>query len=218
MIINSEPSTNTNLFYHNNYVNQLVDLALWNIEDKIFLDILNLISTYNNINTINRLLLLFKYDADDSKIQIYDQVKLLLDNIYLDKDKDNLRGVFLELLTFKYLNNNFPIIKSDLDCHVVIDGVKCKKTVDVFALWEYDGFISECKINHKYFEDHDLSTLNTLYFNSEKKLSPYIITLASEDLINEKLNEIALEDDTNIIVHWAYLNVISIDNIHEFFS
>ena len=126
MIINSEPSTNTNLFYHNKYVNQLVDLALGNIEDKIFLDMLNLIST-GNVNTINRLLLLFKYDADDSKIQIYDQVKLLLDNIYLDKDKDNLRGVFLELLTFKYLNNNFPIIKSDLDCHVVIDGVKCKE-------------------------------------------------------------------------------------------
>ena len=113
---------------------------------------------------------------------------MLFEKIYEDHNIcDNLRGTFLELVTHNFLREKYDVphnyFESALDCHVVIDGNVCKKTVDVFALCNQKGFISECKISHKYFEKHDIATLNKLYHDSLKRLVPYIITLAPQRFI-----------------------------------
>ena len=205
------------IFYQNENVNKLVDLSLKNLDNHIFQDILDLIA-YIEVNIIDSKVQLFKNQYGHE--ELYENIKNLLFLIY-DDDKDNLRGSFLELLIFKYLNNKFGSQKgyiADLNCNIKIFNDISIKTVDVFAACFSKGFICECKINHKYFDGDDLRNLNELYHKSHNFLKPFVITLASKHFIEKKLTEIALEDTTNVFVHWNDINVISFEDVNTFFS
>lgn len=90
------------------------------------------------------------------------------------------------------------------------------KTVDVF--WGSEGFVSESKISHKFFEKHDIENLNRIYVDSQHYLKPYIITLATKSYIDSQLNELLFQDSTNAWVFGGHVKVISLDDLESFFS
>lgn len=216
------PSTNVNKYYENEHVNKLVDISLEYLGDKIFLQNILTLLTLRDWNKIKHLIIVFKHN-DKINVGVYENIECLFKSIcYSIPDQDNLRGCVLELIIYKFLKQKYYLDENSsqiaLDCYVEILGVKSKKTVDVFALCGQKGFICECKISHKNFDSHDVANLNQLYYDSFKILSPYIVTLAPQNFIERKLTEIALNDETNVWVHWNDLHIISIDNIVNFLS
>ena len=131
-----------------------------------------------------------------------------------------MRGTFLELIVYKFLNNKYSGLSgyiSALDCYVEIFGNKSEKTVDVFAFCGSKGFVSENKISERYFEDHDLENLNRIHVESNYYLKPYIITLAPKNYIERKLNSISSQS-LNTWVEWSNIEIISIENMDNFLS
>ena len=206
-------------FYQNKYLNTIVDVSLDNLGDKLFLMIVHLIS-HKNLKYVNRIIDLYKSHAGSE--EIFNKIKHCFDNIYRDEiNKDNLRGAFLELLVYKFLNKKYSSQKtyeSSLHCIVEIFGNRNYKTVDVFAFWGSEGFVSESKISHKFFEKHDIENLNRIYVDSQHYLKPHIITLATKSYIDSQLNELLLQDSTNAWVFGGHVKVISLDNLESFFS
>ena len=175
-MIKSIPSHNSHEIYKDKNINELVDFSLDNLNDDLFMDILTLI-TYGNLKLVDKLINKFKSHARYSKKESYDYLKSLFHSLYDGEiSKEEVRGTFLELLVFKYLNSKFSHYDgymSDLDCFIEICGNKSERTVDVFAFWGFKGFVSENKISERYFEDHDLDNLNKIYNDSNKLTSHY---------------------------------------------
>ena len=215
------PSKNTNEYYKDKYINRLVDLSLENIDTKFFLNILHLIQ-HRSLKHVNKKITMFKSRVDESIKSKYDELKYIFEKIYEDDSKkDNLRGTFLELIVYKFLYNKYSSIPgyiSALDCYVEIFGNVSIRTVDVFAFCGNKGFVSENKISEVYFENHDIENLNRIYNDSNHYLKPYIITLAPQKYIENKLSIISSDDDVNVWVHWGDIKIVSIDNIASFFS
>lgn len=208
-------------FYKNKYLNTIVDVSLDNLGNKLSLMIINLI-THRNLKYVHKIIDLYK-SREIGSHEIYNNIEHCFDEIYSDEiNKDNLRGAFLELLVYKFLNNKYSSEKryeSSLHCIVEIFGNSDDyKTVDVFAFWGTEGFISENKIGYKFFENHDIENLNKLYIDSKYYLKPYIITLATKSYIDAHLTELFLKDSTNAWVFGGYIKVISADNLESFFS
>ncbi len=215
------PLHDRDTFYQNKYLNNIVDISLNNLDNNIFLMIIHLISR-SNLKYIHRIIEMYESRAIESQ-EIYYNLKECFDNIYGDEiNKDNLRGAYLELLVYKFLNKKYsskPSYISSLHCNVEIFGNSdIYKTVDVFAFWESDGFVSENKIGALSFENHDIENLNKIYIDSNHYLKPYIITLATKSYIDKKLEELYLEDSTNAWSFGGNITVISADNIESFFS
>ena len=216
-MIKSIPSTNKHDFYEDKNINALVDVSLSNLDNDIFLCIINSI-IHKKFDLVKEVIEEFKYHNQDAT---YDYIKSLFYEIYVDnKYKDNLRGCFLELLIFKFLNNkysSYPCYFSAMDCFVEIFGNKSDRTVDVFAFWFDGGFVSEIKIGGDNFENHDIENLNKIYVESNGYLKPYIITLSSKNFIDYKLKSIVRQSDTSL-VHTAFIKVFSIENIKNLFN
>lgn len=214
------PMHDRDKFYENKYLNTIVDVSLDNLGNNLFFMIIDLIY-HKNLKYVHRIIDLYK-SREIGSYEIYNNIGHCFDEIYGDEiNKDNLRGAFLELLVFKFLNIKYSSEKgyeSSLHCIVEIFGNSDYKTVDVFAFWEKEGFISENKISHKFFDNQDIENLNKIYVDSEYYLKPYIITLATKRYIDAKLNELLLDDLTNAWAFGGHIKVISADNLESFFS
>lgn len=216
-MINSMHSENHNDFYENQYLNKLVDLSLDNLDNDVFLNIITLIKL-PNLESVKKSIPYVKLDPECLDVTVYDEIFNLFKEIYAENYFSNLRGVFLELLTFKFINKKYNPMKSDFDCYVMVDEIKSERTVDVFALCaDFRGIICECKISHNNFKYYNLSNLNNLFNNSNKILIPYIITLSTEELIMDKLINIVREHSTNVDVYLGHIKIISNTNISDFF-
>lgn len=209
-------------FYQDANLKKLVNITLEYFNTRVFEDILALIST-DDLILISRLITQFKSDNDNPFRNIYDELSDILTNIYNEKNKDNLRGCFLELIVFELLNRKYDIISNryeyGINGFLKINGEECKRSVDVFALCNmFNGFVCECKINTKGFEDHDIENLNLIYIHSYKILSPYVVSLSPRFFIEEKLNELYKNDDSNVIVHGQFIKIISMSDFINFFN
>lgn len=220
-MIKAIPLHDRDKFYQNEDINNLVDLSLNNLDNKLFLNILHLIQG-GNLKYVHKTINKYKSRADESEKVIYDNIESNFNKIYSDElNKNNLRGAFLELIVHKFLNNKYssnPMYDGAIHCNVEIFGNADYRTVDVFAFCGDNGFVSENKVGSLYFENHDIENLNKIYVDSEHYLKPHIITLATKSLINEKLNEILQEDSSNVWVHCRDIKIVSASNIEEFFS
>lgn len=212
------PSNNNHGFYKNKSINRLADISLEHLSDELFNDIILLIK-YRKIKYIDRIINLYK-SKNEEYSEIYDELKSLFHLIYDNKQCDNLRGLFLELLIYKGLSKKYKMSKYKwdiyLDGFVSVNGIKSKRTVDICLLFEDNGLIGECKISHLFFEAHDIQNLNQIFHCSEKKLKPYIISLADLDMLQDELFNI-VKDETNIWCNLENIELISVrDNISSF--
>lgn len=209
-------------FYRDANLKKLVNITLDYFNTRVFEDILALISTDDMI-IVNKLISQFKSDNDNPFMDVYDDLFDILTNIYNEKDKDNLRGCFLELIVFELLNKKYDIISNRYDYGIngflKINGEECKRSVDVFALCRmFKGFVCECKINSKGFESHDIENLNLIYIHSHNILSPYVVSLSTRLFIEKKLNELYENDDSNVIIHGQFIKIISMTDFINFFN
>lgn len=217
-MIKSEHSKNHNSFFENPQLNQLVDLSLQNLDNDVFLNIITLI-TLKSLGQIEKNISLCKADPDCLDVTIYNDILSIFEKIFTETSSSNLRGAFLELLTFKFINKKYNPYQSDFDCYVITNGIKSEKTVDVFALCEnFKGIVCECKLSHTNLKDSHLSNLNKIYHNSEKILVPYIIALSKRELVDEALNQIVENHDNNTFVYLGEVNIISNSNLSDFFN
>lgn len=217
-MIKSEHLDDRNIFFDNHYLNRLVTLSLENLDNNVFLNIITLI-TLDTIDTVENMMPIIKSDPECSDTTVYDDVLNIFKEIHKSKHSSNLRGAFLELLTFKFINKKYGPFQLDFDCYVITNGIKSEKTVDVFALCEnFQGLVCECKISHNNFKEYHLSNLNTIFYNSNNILTPYIITFSSQNLIEKILIKIVQDDETNVYVHLNDIHVISNTNIMDFFK
>ncbi|WP_407454394.1 hypothetical protein [Methanobrevibacter sp.] len=170
-------------------------------------------------HTFQNIIPTLKLNPDCLDITIYDDILVLFNEIYNESYSSNLRGAFLELLTFKFINKKFNPHQSDLDCYVVTSGIKSERTVDVFALCDnFKGMVCECKISHNNFRDYHISNLNNIFHGSNEILAPYIVTCSSKKLITDKLIKIVREHNTNRDVYLGHVKVISNSNLSDFFK
>ncbi|MGN0104876.1 hypothetical protein [Methanobrevibacter ruminantium] len=209
-------------FYQDDNLKRLVNITLEYFNTRVFEDILALIST-DDLVLIRRLISKFKSDDDNSFGNIYDELSVILTDIYNEKNRDNLRGCFLELIVFELLNKKYDIISNryeyGINGFLKINGQECKRSVDVFALCDmFKGFVCECKINSNGFEDHDIENLNLIYIHSHNILSPYVVSLSPRFFIERKLNELYKNDDSNVIVHGQFIKIISMTDFINFFN
>ncbi len=217
-MIKSEHLDDRNSFFDNHYLNRLVNLSLENLDNDVFLNIITLI-TLKSLGQIEQNISLCKADPDCLDVTIYNDILSIFEKIFTETSSSNLRGAFLELLTFKFINKKYNPYQSDFDCYVITNGIKSEKTVDVFALCEnFQGLVCECKISHNNFKDYHLSNLNNIFHNSNNILTPYIITFSSQNLIEKILIKIVQDDETNVYVHLNDIHVISNTNIMDFFK
>ena len=203
-------------FYENKYLKELVDIALENYNNDFFDDILGFIMMGNeNLSTLFKK----KHNANEDLVN---SILSLITNIFNDNQCDSLRGAFLELLIFNFLDKKYSIKDNysdiDINCFVKIDDKKSEKTVDVFAHCINKGFICEAKLKHINFTGEYLSELKRIFLLSDNILSPYIITLADRRTICNKLKNIVQEDYSNSWVNLDDINIVSIDELNSFFS
>lgn len=219
-MIKAIPLHDRDKYYQNADVNTLVNLSLDNLDNELFLNIIHLIQM-TNLKYIHKTINKYKSNVDFSQKEIYDNIMHCFDRIYNGElNEDNLRGAFLELIVHKFLNNKYssnPLYKGAINCNVEIFGKNIYKTVDVFAFCGNKGLVAESKIGSYYFEDHDIENLNKIYVDSNYYLKPFIITLATESYINKKLDELLQNDSSNAWVYSSDINIISLDNITDFF-
>lgn len=217
MIIKSINSENHNKFFDDVYLNKLVEISLENLDNNVFLNVITLIKM-PELDGIKGIIPQFKLDPDCIDETIYDEILSIVDEIYNNKNSSNLRGTFLELLTFKFINKKFNIVDSNYDCFVKIDDFKSDRTVDVFGLYSnLKGIVCECKLSHNNFKDYHLSNLNNIYNNSNKILFPYVISFSNYDMIMGALYKLVEEDNINLDVHMGNIKVISNTNLEDFF-
>lgn len=75
------PSDNNNEFYLDKNINELVDLALDNINEDLFLYILNLIQ-HRNLDFVNILIEKYKLKSGKSQYCTYDSLSRIFNDIY----------------------------------------------------------------------------------------------------------------------------------------
>lgn len=218
MRIESIHVDNSDKFYENEYLIELVDIALKNYDNDFFDDILGFIMMGSKYEMLS---ILFK-NKHKSQEDLVNIILSLINNILNDNQCDNLRGAFLELLIFNFLDKKYAIKKKDYDidinCFVKIDDEKSDKTVDVFAHCMNNGFICEAKLRHENFTKDHISNLKKIFISSNNILSPYIVTLADRMHICNKLKKIVQEDYSNFWVNLDDITVVSIDELNSFFS
>lgn len=205
-------------YYNNSDLIKLVELCLDSTSYELIYNVLLLIK---RPKLSNELLNKFKENPKLANNTIYDDINQILINIYDDKNIDNLRGTFLELIIYKYLDKKYDITLSKYaeigyNCFVEINGKRSEKTVDIFALCSLNGFICECKINAYNLDEYDISNLNKLYINSQKILKPHIITLSYNEPIKEHLTNVISNSEDEIWVNTSNIKIISLDNFEDF--
>ena len=181
-------------YYQNPDLKRLTELCFDSSSYELIFNILLIIK---NPKLSHELLEKFKENPKTDNKMIYEEIGQIMNNIYNNKDIGNLRGTFLEMIIYEYMNrkydiNNSKYAKIEYNCFVNINGEKSNKTVDIYALCGLNGFVCECKIGIYNLDEYDISNLNQLHINSNKILNPYIFTLSYAEQVKEHIMKILI--------------------------
>lgn len=128
-----------------------------------------------------------KYYGTD-KFEIFKSYKQCILNIYNDESVKNLKGAFLEVLSFKIFYNNFNPYCYSKDCFICIDDWKSEKTVDIVMLYDSSALACECKVPVSKFNSDIFK--NLLKINFKGNFDVYAITLDNKMRMDKKIQKI----------------------------
>ena len=111
-------------------------------------------------------------------------------NLFNDSQIKNLKGAFLEVLSFRIFETYFKPNLAYTDCNLCIDGWKSQLTVDIAMEFSDFGLVCECKVpSSKFNSDIFYNLLNIRYY-SENYFHPYAVTLDCKGRMDSKKHRI----------------------------
>ena len=184
------PNKSMERFHNNINIQTLVSLCMDNYYNTIFDDILLLISSKKYLELLNELE--EKY-LNTEQFEIFKLYKKCILNIYDDSQIKNLKGAFLEVLSFNIFNNYYNPFYSSTDCFICIDDWKSEKTVDIAMLYDNSALVGECKVPVSKFNWKIFKNLLDIKSNFDGNMSLYAITLDNQIRMDKKMQKIIFE-------------------------
>lgn len=202
-------------FYNNEDLVNLVNFAFDHIEEDVFDDILLLI-TRTSLEKIK--IYLEKMESSYSQLdemELFNSLKKYFLEVYSNKNLPNLRGAFLELLSLNVFKHLYEIYDYSLDCNVCIGDWCSSKTVDIGINCLNQGFVGECKISRKNFNEEHIWNLLDIKSRSDDFFNLFIICLDNKRELCLKLREIKRDEmDLNL----NGINIVHRSNFKDFYS
>ena len=188
------------VFHNNVNVQALVDICLRYYHTFVFDDIIGAITVKNKRSA--------KKFLDEAEIKYVspDYAKLFLKfkqcilNLFDDHQIKNLKGAFLELLSFRIFRILFKPHVMAKDCRVVIDKVPSDLTVDIAMEYVDSALICECKVPSTKYKWDIFKNLLAIKSRSLDYYNAYAVTLDSKERMDSKKSRIkhAVDEARNI--------------------
>ena len=200
MNIYYEEQHSMDVFHNNVNVQALVDICLRYYNTFVFDDIIGSITVKNKKSA--------KKFLDEAEIKYVspDYAKLFLKfkqcilNLFDSSQIKNLKGAFLEVLSFRIFKILFKPHIEAKDCIVLIDGVPSDLTVDIAMEYMDSALICECKVPSTKYNWDIFKNLLDIKSRSLDYYNPYAITLDSQERMDSKKSRIkyAVNEARNI--------------------
>ena len=190
MNIYYEEQHSMDIFHSDVNVQVLADICLKYYDTSIFDDIIGSI-TVKNKKSARKFL-----DEAETKYVSPNQARLFLKfkqcilNIFDDLQMKNLKGAFLEVLSFRIFKILFKPHTAARDCNVCIDGIPSDLTVDIAMEYEGSALICECKVPSTKYNWDIFKNLLDIKSRSLDYYNAYAITLDSKERMESKKSRI----------------------------
>ena len=178
-------------FYNDENIEVLVNICLKNYNTFIFDDIIGSITLKNKESVLNFLKeSKTKYNTVD-QLELFNEFKQSLLNLFEDSKIKNLKGAFLEVLSFKIFELEFKPYKTSKDCKVLIDDFESNLTVDIAMEYGGSGLICECKVPASRFNWDVFKNLLEIKSQSLDYFNAYAVTLDTKQRLDAKKTRIS---------------------------
>ena len=190
MNIYYEEQHSMDVFHNNVNVQELVDICLKYYNTFVFDDIIGSITVKTKK--------LAKKFLDEAEIKYVspDYVKLFLKfkqcilNLFDNPQIKNLKGAFLEVLSFRIFNKLFKPHIVAKDCRVWVDTIPSDLTVDIAMEYVDSALICECKVPSTKYNWNIFKNLLDIKSRSLDYYNTYAITLDSKERMDSKKSRI----------------------------
>ena len=117
---------------------------------------------------------------------IFNKFEQALLNLFDDSKIKNLKGAFLEVLSFRIFELYYNPYKTAKDCNVLIIDFKSDLTVDIAMEYGDEGLICECKVPSSRFNWNIFKNLLDIKIKSLDYFHPYAVTLDTKQRMDAK--------------------------------
>lgn len=212
-ISTERPNDNIDILYDDR-VNKIVDLLLKD-DSKVYIGITRIINTiYSYDELLYKAENIFNIYNGNNLSRFYEYWSALC-NIYKDHHKDDLRGAILERFGYKLLKMKYgKRCYNDVRCLVWIDSWCSDESVDLFFYEENRdiGETCECKVNPIWLENFHIKNLRDIFYKSDRKIYPVILSFSSIDAVECILGELRVSIKEKEITYFGYENLKKIVN------
>ena len=188
------------VFHSNVNVQALVDICLKYYNTSVFDDIIGSI-TVKNKNLAKKFLdeAEIKY-VSPNQARLFLKFKQCILNLFDSPQIKNLKGAFLEVLSFKIFKILFKPHVEAKDCIVFINGMPSNLTVDIAMEYVESALICECKVPSAKYNWDIFKNLLDIKSRSLDYYNAYAITLDSKERMDSKKSRIkyAVNESGNI--------------------
>ena len=200
MNIYYEEHHSMDVFYDNITVQVLTDICLKYYNTSIFDDIISSITAKNKksakkfLNEVE-----IKY-VSPNQAKLFLEFKQCILNLFDSPQIKNLKGAFLEVLSFRIFNILFKPHIVAKDCNVWIDSIPSDLTVDIAMEYADSALICECKVPSTKYKWKIFKNLLDIKSRSLDYYNAYAITLESKERMDAKKLRIkhAVDEAVNI--------------------
>lgn len=187
MNISYEPNFSMEKFHNDVRIQDLVRICLDNYSTPIFDDIVGAITLPNKETAVYFLEELENKYAHDSNVQLFSIYKSIIISLFDDSQIKNLKGAFLEVLSFKILEKRYHPHITCTDCKVWIDDWGSALTVDIAMEYGCSALCCECKVPASRFNWDIFKNLLDIKNQSQNYFNVYVVTLSDQQrMINKK--------------------------------
>ena len=200
MKIYYEEQHSMDVFHNNVNVQALVDICLRYYNTFVFDDIIGSI-TVKNKKLAKKFLdeAEIKYISSDYAI-LFMKFKQCILNLFDSPQIKNLKGAFLEVLSFRIFKILFKPHIEAKDCRVWIDDIRSELTVDIAMEYVDSALICECKVPSTKYKWDIFKNLLDIKSRSLDYYNAYALTLDSQERMDSKKSKIkySIDEAVNI--------------------
>lgn len=190
MNISYEPNFSMEKFNNDDRIQNLVNICLDNTHDLVFDDIVGAITLPNENVVIDFFDKLEHKYLSSPNFQLFSKYKSIILSLFRDSQIKNLKGAFLEVLSFKILEKKHNPNIFSTDCKVIIDSWKSNLTVDIAMESDSFALCCECKVPTSKFTWDIFKNLLDIKDKSQNYFSVYAVTLSEQERMDSKKQRI----------------------------
>lgn len=190
MNISYEPHFSMEKFNNDIRIQNLVNICLDNNYGQVFDDIVGAIALPNENAVIDFFDKLEHKYRSAPNFQLFSKYRLIILSLFRDSQIKNLKGAFLEVLSFKILEKQHNPYIFCTDCNVIIDSWKSNLTVDIAMESDSSALCCECKVPTSKFTWNIFKNLLDIKNQSQNYFSVYAVTLSEQERMDSKKQRI----------------------------